>query len=202
MRALRHPGAIRAAQIVLGILFGWAALAKLADLSAFALQVHNFRLLPIAAENLVAMLLPWVELVAALSLVLRIRPRAGAWVAGVLLALFTVGVALAMARGLDFECGCFGKASSTRGGWGKLAQNLGSDDANFCNEKFGTTIDIEVGKLSAGRTVGLNAKAADFLRGKYPALLEEDKSIRGVAEPAKLKGVTETKSAGSTSVTA
>ena len=64
MRALRHPGAIRAAQIVLGILFGWAALAKLADLSAFALQVHNFRLLPIAAENLVAMLLPWVELVA------------------------------------------------------------------------------------------------------------------------------------------
>jgi putative oxidoreductase len=125
MRAFRHPGLIRAAQIVLGILFGWAALAKLADLATFALQVHNFRLLPIAAENLVAMLLPWVELVAALALVLGMRPRAGAWVAGVLLAVFTVGVALAMARGLDFECGCFGKASSTRVGWGKLAQNLG-----------------------------------------------------------------------------
>jgi hypothetical protein len=125
MRLLRHPGAVRAAQIALGILFGWAALAKLADLSAFALQVHNFRLLPVAAENLVAMLLPWVELVAALALVLRIRPRAGAWVAGALLAVFTVGIALAMARGLDFECGCFGKASSARVGWGKLAQNLG-----------------------------------------------------------------------------
>jgi len=124
-RALRNPALIRAAQIVVGFLFGWAALAKLADLPAFALQVHNFRLLPLAAENLVAMLLPWVELTAAMALVLRIRPRAGAWVAGVLLAVFTVGVALAMARGLDFECGCFGKASATRVGWGKLAQNLG-----------------------------------------------------------------------------
>ena len=124
-RALRNPGVIRAAQIVVGILFGWAALAKLADLSAFALQVHNFRLLPLAGENLVAMLLPWVELVAALALVLGIRPRAGAWVAGVLLLVFTLGVASAMARGLDFECGCFGKASATRVGWGKLAQNVG-----------------------------------------------------------------------------
>jgi uncharacterized membrane protein YphA (DoxX/SURF4 family) len=124
-RALRNPGVIRAAQIVVGILFGWAALAKLADLSAFALQVHNFRLLPLAAENLVAMLLPWVELVAALALVLGIRPRAGAWVAGLLLLVFTLGVASAMARGLDFACGCFGKASATRVGWGKLAQNVG-----------------------------------------------------------------------------
>jgi len=124
-RALKNPGVIRAAQIVVGILFGWAALAKLADLASFALQVHNFRLLPLAAENLVAMLLPWVELVAALALVLGVRPRAGAWVAGLLLAVFTIGVAQAMARGLDFECGCFGKASATRVGWGKLAQNLG-----------------------------------------------------------------------------
>ena len=124
-RAWKNPGVIRAAQIVVGILFGWAALAKLSDLSAFALQVHNFRLLPMSAENLVAMLLPWVELCAALALVLRIQPRAGAWVAGTLLAVFTVGVALAMYRGLDFECGCFGKASATRVGWGKLAQNVG-----------------------------------------------------------------------------
>jgi uncharacterized membrane protein YphA (DoxX/SURF4 family) len=122
---LRHPAVVRGAHLALGLLFGWAALAKLSDLSAFALQVHNFRLLPVAAENLVAVLLPWVELVAALSLVIGIRPRAGAVVSGVLLAVFTLGVASAMARGLDFECGCFGKASATRVGWGKLAQNVG-----------------------------------------------------------------------------
>ena len=42
-----------------------------------------------------------------------------------LLALFTVGVVLAVARGLDFECGCFGKADATTVGWVKVLQNLG-----------------------------------------------------------------------------
>jgi putative oxidoreductase len=63
--------------------------------------------------------------VAGLALVLGIRPRAGAWVAGVLLAGFTIGVALAMARGLNFQCGCFGTADATRIGWSKLGENLG-----------------------------------------------------------------------------
>ena len=36
---------------------------------------------------------------------------------------FTIGIAQAMARGLSFECGCFGKADSTGVGFKKLAQN-------------------------------------------------------------------------------
>ena len=69
--------------------------------------------------------MPWIELVAGLALVLGIRPRAGAWVAGALLLVFTVGVLAAMARGLSFECGCFGTANATRIGWAKLAENVG-----------------------------------------------------------------------------
>ena len=124
-RLLLSPALVRGAQILLGVLFGWAALAKLGNVEAFALQVHNFRLLPAAAEHLVAIVLPWIELVAALSLVLGIRPRSGAIVAATLMALFTIAVAAAMARGLDFECGCFGTSDATRVGTGKLLQNLG-----------------------------------------------------------------------------
>lgn len=115
----------RGAQVVLGLLFAAAALAKIGDTASLAREVHNFRLLPLWTEHLVAMTLPWVELVAALALVLGIRARAGAWVAGGLLLGFTVGVAAAMARGLDFHCGCFGTADSTRIGWSKLGENLG-----------------------------------------------------------------------------
>ncbi len=115
----------RGAQIVLGALFLVAALAKIVDVASLAREVHNFRIVPFWSEHLVAMTLPWVELVAGLALVLGIRPRAGAWVAGVLLAGFTVGVALAMARGLNFHCGCFGTADATRIGWSKLGENLG-----------------------------------------------------------------------------
>ena len=115
----------RGAQIILGLLFLLAALAKIVEPASLAREVHNFHLVPFWSEHLVAMTLPWVELVAGLALVLGIRPRAGAWVAGVLLLAFTCGVALAMARGLNFACGCFGTADGTRIGWTKLGENLG-----------------------------------------------------------------------------
>jgi uncharacterized membrane protein YphA (DoxX/SURF4 family) len=114
----------RGAQVVLGLLFLAAALAKIVDPASLAKEVHNFHLVPFWSEHLVAITLPWVELVAGLSLVLGIRARAGAWLAGALLVGFTVGVALAMARGLNFECGCFGTAGGTRVGWAKLGENL------------------------------------------------------------------------------
>jgi len=115
----------RGAQIILGLLFLIASLAKIVDVTSLASQVHNFHLLPFWSEHLVAMTLPWIEFVAGLALVLGIRARAGAWLLGVLLAGFTVGIVLAMARGLNFECGCFGTADGTRVGWTKLGENLG-----------------------------------------------------------------------------
>jgi putative oxidoreductase len=123
--ALTSTPVRRGAQLILGVLFLLAALAKIVDLTSLAREVHNFHIVPFWSEHLVAMTLPWVELVAGLALVLGIRPRAGAWVAGALLAGFTAGVALAMARGLDFHCGCFGTADATRIGWSKLGENLG-----------------------------------------------------------------------------
>jgi len=115
----------RGAQILLGLLFLVASLAKIVDTASLAREVHNFRLVPFWSEHLVAMTLPWIELMAGLALVLGIRARAGAWVAGVLLLAFTIGIALAMARGLNFQCGCFGTADGTRVGWAKLGENLG-----------------------------------------------------------------------------
>jgi uncharacterized membrane protein YphA (DoxX/SURF4 family) len=124
VRPLLHPATVRACQVVTGVLLGVAALAKLGDLPSFAVQIHNFRILPVPLENLAAVVLPWVELVAALSLVLGVRRRAGAVVATGLLAVFTLAVAAALARGLDIECGCFGTADASRVGLGKLLQNL------------------------------------------------------------------------------
>ena len=38
--------------------------------------------------------------------------------------LFTIAVGTAWARGLDFECGCFGKASASHIGAKKFAENV------------------------------------------------------------------------------
>ncbi len=124
---LLHPTARRAAQIVAGLIFLASALAKLADLPGFVVNIHNFRLdpiIPMVATNLLAMTIPWIELIAGLALVGGVRPRAGAIVYTVLLSVFTIGVVAAMARGLSFDCGCFGKASAGPVGLKKLAENF------------------------------------------------------------------------------
>lgn len=122
---LRARAVVRLAGIAIGVVFITAALGKIGDLGAFAAQVHNYRLAPVWSENLIAMTLPWVELLAGLGLVLGVRPRAGAVVLLALIAVFTVAVGSAWARGLDFECGCFGKASAATVGARKVAENLG-----------------------------------------------------------------------------
>ena len=120
----RSPTTIRVCQIAIGVMMAWAGLAKIGDLHGFAEQLHNFRMMPVPIENLIAMSLPWVELVAALALIFGVRARAGAILSAVLLAGFTAAVFLAMARGLDIECGCFGTNDATRVGWVKIGQNL------------------------------------------------------------------------------
>jgi uncharacterized membrane protein YphA (DoxX/SURF4 family) len=115
----------RVAQVAIGLLFLWAALAKLGSIGGFAAQLHNYRMLPLALENLVALMVPWIEFVAGLALVLGVRPRAGAVVALGMMAVFTVAVAVAWGRGLNIECGCFGAAGASKVGARKLAENLG-----------------------------------------------------------------------------
>ena len=82
-------------------------------------------MVPVFAENLVAMTLPWIEVVAALALLVGVRARDGAILAGGSLVVFTVAVIAAFARGLDIECGCFGTADASRVGLTKVAENLG-----------------------------------------------------------------------------
>jgi putative oxidoreductase len=125
MRFLASAPVRRGAQVVLGLLFVYAALGKLVDVTSLAREVHNFHLAPLWSEHLIAMTLPWIELMAGLALVLGVSPRAGAWVAGALLVGFTIGVVAAMARGYNFTCGCFGTANATRIGWAKLVENAG-----------------------------------------------------------------------------
>lgn len=124
-RIVTAPWVVRLAQVGIGLIFAWAALAKIGDPRGFAEQVHNFNMLPVPFENLVAMTLPWIELVAALALVLGLRARAGALIAAVLMAAFTVAVGVAWARGLTIDCGCFGTADPSPVGPSKFTQNLG-----------------------------------------------------------------------------
>jgi uncharacterized membrane protein YphA (DoxX/SURF4 family) len=123
-RLLASPALVRACRVVIGLVLLAAALAKIGDPAALATQIRYYHLFPIGPENLIAISLPWIELLAGLALIAGFSARAGAWLAAAMMVVFTLAVAQAMARGLNFECGCFGTADATRIGIRKLIENL------------------------------------------------------------------------------
>lgn len=123
VRALSHRWLVLLCQVAIALLFLFAAVTKIGETSLFASQIHHYRVLPFGLENLVAITLPWIELLAALAILLRVEPRAGSAVAAGLMGLFLVIVATAVVRGLDIECGCFGTADATHVGVAKLLEN-------------------------------------------------------------------------------
>ena len=111
-------------RLALGIVFLWAALAKLSDVGGFATEIHNYRLLPVALENLAALAMVWIEVLVGLALVLNIAPRSATIVVGGLLIMFFFAILQAVIRDLDIECGCFGTSDASRVGIVALARDI------------------------------------------------------------------------------
>jgi rhodanese-related sulfurtransferase len=89
-------------------IFIYASIDKIAHPAAFAKDVFNYQILPDALVNLMALLLPWLELFLGLCLLAGIwLPGAVLTVNGLLIA-FLAAFVFNLARGLDVNCGCFG----------------------------------------------------------------------------------------------
>jgi putative oxidoreductase len=94
-------------QIALGAIFLVAALPKIADPPSFAHMIYNYRLVPGALVNAMALVMPWVELLAGLALILGVWRKESAIVCGLLILVFLVAIGVNLARGHAVDCGCF-----------------------------------------------------------------------------------------------
>lgn len=92
---------------LLGGLFILASAHKIMDPAAFAKIVYGYDLFPAATINLIAILLPYIELTAGLALATGVYPRAAAVILSGLLLGFIVAIGINAARGHVFDCGCF-----------------------------------------------------------------------------------------------
>lgn len=95
----------------LGIIFIWASLHKIVDPASFALDIATYEILPLALINPMAIVLPWVELIAGLGLVLGLATRACALLISGMMTLFLIAVIIAFVKGIETSCGCFASAS-------------------------------------------------------------------------------------------
>lgn len=108
---IRNKRVLYAFRLIIGGLFIYAGVIKIADPLGFARDIQNYRILPPAACLFIALTLPWFEALSGAFLIVGIFKRTSAWLLSFLLAGFIVLVIITMARGLDVDCGCFGSFS-------------------------------------------------------------------------------------------
>jgi thiol-disulfide isomerase/thioredoxin len=115
------------AALTMSGVFGLAGITKLRDLEGTRTAVRAFGA-PVAIVPVIALVLPLVELAVAVSLLAPTTRVVGAAGALGLLALFSVVIAVNLARGKKPECHCFGQLHSAPTGWKTLVRNglLGS----------------------------------------------------------------------------
>jgi uncharacterized membrane protein YphA (DoxX/SURF4 family) len=116
-----------AARLLIGGVFIVAAAPKIANPEAFAEAIFRYQIVPHSLINVVAIGLPWLELVIGCLVMVspRYRDAAALWIV-LLLVAFTISIAFNIHRGIDVACGCFTTdPQASRIGWWKVAENIG-----------------------------------------------------------------------------
>src|SRR5204862_7421028 len=73
----------------------------------FAHMIYNYKIVPGPLVNLMALTMPWIELLVGLGLVLGIWRRTSAILTGMLLVSFIAAISFNLAREHPVNCGCF-----------------------------------------------------------------------------------------------
>ena len=96
-----------ASRWTLGLTFIYASYNKILLPADFAKIIYGYDLFPHALINLIAVILPFLELVAALALIGGVYPRSAVLIVNTLLVAFIILLSINLIRGHEFNCGCF-----------------------------------------------------------------------------------------------
>ena len=104
---------------ILGLTFIYASYNKILFPADFAKIIYGYDLFPDALINLIAIILPFLELAAALALITGVYPRSAVLIVNILLVAFIILLSVNLIRGHEFDCGCFaiknsGSTSATK----------------------------------------------------------------------------------------
>ena len=94
-------------RIVLGVVLIYASIDKIIHPDAFAKLIGNYNVLPFGLENVVAIILPTLELIVGCCLILGIMLDGSAIITAGMMGMFIIALSQAMIRGIDIDCGCF-----------------------------------------------------------------------------------------------
>ncbi len=112
-------------RLIVGATFVYASLDKIAHPGQFAQVIFNYRMVPAPLLHPMALLMPWVEMVAGLAVITGLGRRGGGALLTLLTGVFIVAIGVALARGLDISCGCFDTANGHAVGLSLMLRDVG-----------------------------------------------------------------------------
>lgn len=123
--------ALRAGLAVLLFLSAWQKLYPAnppmpSGFDVFAMNLASYKIVPEAWVPFVARLVPWAEALCGLHLLTRFWIRGAALLTSLMLLSFTAAVVSVIVRGMNIECGCFGRfrlLCEGPIGWCKVGEN-------------------------------------------------------------------------------
>jgi putative oxidoreductase len=96
----------------IGGIFIVAGVLKAFDPAQFLLDIQTFQLFSYPLAYATAIFLPWIEIWIGCAIIVR-RAYTGALILGLIMMLMFIAIFIqSWARGLDVNCGCFGKDDS------------------------------------------------------------------------------------------
>lgn len=96
-----------AIRFYLAYVFIAACIHKLADPVSFAVDIATYQMLPLVFINLLAIVLPFVELGTGIMLVTGTKARSAALMVCGMMVMFMIALSYALMHDLSISCGCF-----------------------------------------------------------------------------------------------
>lgn len=113
-------------RIGISLLMVYAGAIKLWEVGRFAWDIQAYELLGPKLSVMLAVWLPWLEILGGIGLWLPTVRSGSSWLLMGLMVLFMGVLATTWYRGLDVDCGCFGSGQSNIGGatiWLSMVRN-------------------------------------------------------------------------------
>lgn len=114
------------ARLAVGATYIYASFYKLVEPGLFAKTIWYYHLVPGSFINIMALVLPWLELICGLAIIFGFLYRGSVVLVNLMTLMFIFALATTIMRGIDIDCGCFkvGK-QATRAAWDSLIFDLG-----------------------------------------------------------------------------
>lgn len=94
------------ARLLIGGILIYASINKIVDPGGFARAIDNYHIIPFGLENIMAIILPWLELIVGLCLIIGVFIDGAAFLVIVIMVIFIIAITFAILNGYNIECGC------------------------------------------------------------------------------------------------